>query len=482
MEQKARGGYHILWTILPYMGLIVWGALCITDNLWYDEAYTAALISHPLGELVRITSQDVHAPFYYILLKGFYTLCGGGTHYWLLKLFSLLWMFAYLLLGKYGVKRLYDEQTSVYFMLFSILMPSMCIQAGNARMYAMGLFFFTAAALLACGILRRSSTVKWILFCLCSIGSVYSHTFSMLETFILYLILLGALLYRKKYTLLKWYLGSGLAVAACYMSWLLVVYRQMQSRIAAAGANEQLFVPDMYTLMDYCKEWFSAMDTPIMSVIYLGMALTLFLGYYAVDSMRSSKNYIPGWGMGILGLTALTGGLLSYYVTPCFLGRYIFAGFGALALLYAVGMRQISSLRIRAVVLLVFLFCFASQYRSELELEYDKGLQEYETFYENNVEEEDLLMATDIHPLLLSVYHPERQYMAYGYLPPFSPFQNTAVFTQWEQLEGVTGNIWLIGFADRDMPGFSPYYSLEQTFSFHYMYYDFVIYRLAPVE
>ena len=145
----------------------------------------------------------------------------------------------------------------------------------------------------------------------------------MIETFILYLILLGALLHRKKYALLKWYLGSGLAVAACYMAWLLVVYRQMQSRIAAAGVNEQLFVPDMYTLMDYCKEWFSAMDTPIMSVIYLGMALTLFLGYYAVDSMRSGKCYIPGWGMGILGLTALTGGLLSYYVTPCFLGRYI---------------------------------------------------------------------------------------------------------------------------------------------------------------
>ncbi len=481
MDRKARV-YHILWLSLPYVGLAVWGALCITDNLWYDEAYTAALISHPLKELVEITSQDVHAPFYYILLKGFYALCGGGTHYWSLKLFSLLWMFAYLLLGKYGVKKLYDEETSVYFMLFSILMPSLCVQAGNARMYAMGLFFFTAVGLLACGILRQSSPVKWILFCLCSIGSVYSHTFSMIETFILYLILLGALLHRKKYALLKWYLGSGLAVAACYMAWLLVVYRQMQSRIAAAGANEQLFVPDMYTLMDYCKEWFSAMDTPIMSVIYLGMALTLFLGYYAVDSMRSGKCYIPGWGMGILGLTALTGGLLSYYVTPCFLGRYIFPGFGALALLYAVGMKRISSLRIRAAVLLVFLYCFALQYRAELKLEYDKGLQEYEAFYESNIGEEDLLMATDIHPLLLSVYHPEKQYMGYGYLPPFSPFQNTTVFTQWEQLESVMGNIWLIGFADRDMPGFSPYYGLEQAFQFHYMYYDFVIYRLAPME
>lgn len=307
MEQNKRKIYHIMWVFLPYLSLVVWGILCVTDNLGYDEAYTAALISHPLRELVQITSQDVHAPFYYILLKGFYTLCGGGTHYWSLKLFSLLMMFAYMLLGKYGVKKLYDEQTSVYFMLFSVLMPSMCVQAGNARMYAMGLFFFTAAGLLACDILRQSTGKKWILFCLCSIGSVYSHTFSMIETLILYLILLGALLYRKKYALLKWYLGSGIAVAVCYMAWLLVVYRQMQMRIASAGANEELFVPNMYTLMDYCKEWFSAMDTPIMSVIYLGMALTLFLGYYAVDRMRDSKCYIPGWGMGILGLTTLTG-------------------------------------------------------------------------------------------------------------------------------------------------------------------------------
>ncbi|MBD5528327.1 MAG: hypothetical protein HDR02_07965 [Lachnospiraceae bacterium] len=482
MEQRTRKIYHIIWVLFPYLSLAVWGALCVTNNLWYDEAYTAALISHPLRELVQITSQDVHAPFYYILLKGFYTLCGGQAHYWSLKLFSLLMMFAYMLMGKYGVKKLYDEQTSVYFMLFSVLMPSMCVQAGNARMYAMGLFFFTATGLLACDILRQSTGKKWILFCLCSIGSVYSHTFSMIETLILYLILLGALLYRKKYALLKWYLGSGIVVAACYMAWLLVVYRQMQSRIASAGANEELFVPNMYTLMDYCKEWFSAMDTPIMSVIYLGIALTLFLGYHAVDRMRDSKCYIPGWGMGILGLTALTGGLLSYYVTPCFLGRYIFPGFGALALWYAVGMRQIVSPKVKAVVLAVFLLCFVPQYRSELELEYDRGLQEYEAFYESNVGPADMIMATDIHPLLLSVYHPQRQYMAYGYLPPFSPFQNTTVFTQWEQLEDVTGDIWLYGFADRDMPDFSPYYNLEPAFQFHYMYYDFAIYRLVPAQ
>ncbi len=478
---KSENIMHILWKILPFAGLLLWGPLCVTDNLWYDEGYTAALISRPLGELVEITSQDVHAPFYYILLKGFYTLCGGGTCFFSIKLFSLLFMVAYLFLGKYGVKKLYDEQTAVYFMLFSLLMPSMCIQAGNARMYAMGLFFFTAAGLLACGLAREPSGKKWVLFSLCALGSVYSHTFTMVQTFLLYLLLLGALLWKKKYVCIKWYLGSGLAVAAGYGAWLLVICRQMQSRIASAGANQEAFVPGLYTLMDYCKEWFSAMDSPITPVIYLGMALTLFLGYYAVDGMRRSGGYIPAWGMGILGITTLAGCLLSYYVTPCFLGRYVFPGFGILALWYAVGMKQISSGKIKAAVLLVFLLCFGLQYRSELELEYDGGLEAYQTFYQENIRPEDLIMATDIHTLYLNVYHPGQQYMAYGYLPPFSPFRNTTVFTQWEQLKDVTGNIWLYAFEDRDLPGFAPYYNTEEAFRFSYMYYDFVIYRLAPV-
>jgi len=124
-KEKTANLCHILWKIFPFIGTAIWGVFCITDNLGYDEAYTAALISHPVGELVEITAQDVHAPFYYILLKAFCSLCrpitflaGDGYHFWPMKLFSLLFMSAYLFLGKYLVKKLFDEQTSVYFMFF----------------------------------------------------------------------------------------------------------------------------------------------------------------------------------------------------------------------------------------------------------------------------------------------------------------------------------------------------------------------------
>lgn len=480
MEKNGKFS-HILWRILPFIGLIVWGAFCITNNLGYDEAYTAALVAHPVRELIHITAQDVHAPFYYILLKVFYKLCGGGTHYWSLKVFSLLFMTAYLFLGKYEVKKLFGEQVSIYFMLFSILMPSMFVQAGNARMYAMGLFFFTAAALLVCDILQEATARKWILFCLCSIGSVYAHTFTMIQTFILYLIFFAVIMLQKKYAYIKWYLGSGLMVAVCYGAWLTVVFRQMQTRIETTS---EAFAPNEYALIDYCKEWFTSADELKMSVMYLGIALTVFLGYYVVDGIRKSRDYTPACGMAILGLTALTGGLLSYYVTPCFTGRYIFPGFGIVALWYAMGMEQIASRKIRAAVVLIFLLCFGMQYPPTLETEYDKGMQEYEKFYEENVKPEDVIMSVGIHSLLPSVYHPERQYMAYGHLPEFSPFPNTTVFTDWGQLESVEGDIWICAIDILDLPGFAPYYEYdyENAFHFHYMYYDFTIYRLVPVE
>ena len=68
--------WALLWHGLPVAALLLWGAFCITNSLWYDEAYSASMVSLSWKRLIYITATDDHSPFYYVLLKSFYHLCG----------------------------------------------------------------------------------------------------------------------------------------------------------------------------------------------------------------------------------------------------------------------------------------------------------------------------------------------------------------------------------------------------------------------
>ena len=473
----------IIWHLLPVIGIIVWGALSVTNYLWYDEAYSAALVRKSIPELIEITSIDVHSPFYYLLAKGFYHLCGGGVNYWSLKVFSLIFSFGYLLLGKYWIKRLYDIKTSIYFMLFSILMPILTVQATNVRMYSCGLFFLTATALMMIELYQGEESVnKWIAFALLSTASVYCHTFQMIETLILYIFFFFAIILKKQYKKLIGFFSVGICVAIIYLPWLKITYEQMQTRISQTiqdveniNGSEKQF----NALITYGKEWFSSGETPIALVMYFGMALTIVLGYFAVDYMRSKHNYYAGVGLLVIVFTTLIGTYLNNYVASCFMGRFVFSAFGALALLYALGIQQINCKWLKIGVLIASLYCFITQYRSELKLEYNTQIDNYFEFVEQNVETEDAIMMHPYHVLMLSVYYPDLEYIAYGNLDEWMPFNVNEVFTQWEQLEDINGTLWYIG---SDPGSLSQKYRYEEMLQFHHMYYDFSLYKMIPNE
>lgn len=477
--ERTEKAQEIIWHGLPVLGLFLWGALCLTNNLWYDEAYSASLVSLPWERLIYITAVDAHSPFYYSLLKPIYHLFGGGTFFVSLKLFSLAFMMGYLMLGKYYVRKLFGRQISIYFMLFSLLMPIMSVQAGNVRMYAVAIFFMTLTGLTAYDIYLEASRKKWIIFCLASICTVYCHTFALIQTFLLYLLFLGALLYGKQYKKLKGFFLSGIAVSVVFSPWLVVTIWQLILRMrydTGSAVNR----PGISTFMEYCEEWFSAGETPIGPVVFLGMGLCIVLGYLAVDWMRSHNNFAPAIGMGALGLTALAGALIAVYVNNCFLGRYIFPGYGFLMLFYAVGMSQLRSVRLKAGILVVAVCCFLMQYSSELSLEYGNGLDAYEQYVEENFTEEDAIIGPYAHTLFLNVYHPELQYFICDYKHYSLPFVNTEVYWGMQQVSHVQGNFWYLCFASDSPEKVGDNFAYEEVLRFHHMYYDFVLYRLTP--
>ena len=478
--------WTVLWHGLPVVALFIWGAFCITNNLWYDEAYSASMVSLSWKRLIYITATDDHYPFYYVLLKLFYHLCGGGTHFWALKLMSVLFMLGYMLLGKYYVEKLFDRKISVYFMLFSLLMPIFSVQAGNVRMYAVALFFLTLTGLSAYDIFREATHRKWIVFCIASICTVYCHTFALIQTFLFYMLFLAAILICRKKELVKGYFISGFTVAIVFSPWLAVTCRQfiLRMRYDDGSVSE---LATLNSVMDYCKEWFSAVETPIGIVVLLGLAICLILSYGAVDWVRQHHNAAPAITASAFALTGIVGGVISATVNNCFMGRYAFPGMCFVMLWYAVGFSQILDTAKEknkkwwvGGILAPAMLCFLLQYVSEIRLEYDDGLQKYEDFIEEQVTENDAFIGPYTHTIFVNVYHPELHYYLLGYKLYSLPFVNTEALTNYSQLE-TYDNLWYICFQGGVPNEVEGEYRYEEAVKFHYMYYDFVVYRLERI-
>lgn len=477
MEKK----YHILWNILPIIGLVIWGAFGITENLWYDEAYSAALVSHTPWEIILITARDVHSPFYYFFLKIFWELFGPIMGFRCLKWFSILVMMGYMMLGKYYVKKWFGEKVSVYFMFFSITMPIMLVQSGTVRMYTLALFSMMLTCLLMLELYREASRGKWLLFFIASTCSVYSHTYAMLQMVFLYLIFLGVILYKKKYKLLKGFVISGLCVAILFLPWLFVISLQLQNRNGGSlvGAGAMKLVIDI--LMDCCQEWFTALEKPIRFVQWVETAVFLFLSWHAVRWMRARQNVIPALGMLAIGLTIAASTLVYVFTGQGFFGRVFFPGFASVMLFYATGMEQLRSKVVKLLVAVTVMVCFFFQYKSELELEYDPGLETWTSFVEENVDTDDVVMAANVHSLYLSVFCPDQNYMIYMYLPGNSPFR-AETFISWEQLDKYDGALWYVCARGDEPQPLKERYTWEEAISFHYMYQDFAVFRLEPIS
>ena len=281
---------------------------------------------------------------------------------------------------------------------------------------------------------------------------------------------------------LKWQLlysaPKGFGISCCEREYITEHLTELQSRYLAT----------LYSVMDYCKEWFSAVETPIGIVVLLGMALCLVLSYGAVDWVRQNHNIAPAIAFGTFALTVIVGGVISATVNNCFMGRYAFPGMGFVMLWYAVGFAQITentkgkSRKIWAAGLLGTAgLCFLLQYTSEIRLEYDDGLETYENFVEEYMTENDAIIGPYTHTIFLNVYHPELHYYTIAYKLYSLPFVNTEALSSYSQLD-TYDNLWYICFQGGYPNEMEDEYSYEQVLEFHYMYYDFAIFRLEKLE
>jgi hypothetical protein len=77
------------------------------SDIWADEAFTKAIIRHPLRELLRVVAGDFHPPLYFLALK-FFTSVLGNTDL-TIRLFSVLGALSTLALAYTAGRRVFGK-------------------------------------------------------------------------------------------------------------------------------------------------------------------------------------------------------------------------------------------------------------------------------------------------------------------------------------------------------------------------------------
>jgi glycosyltransferase involved in cell wall biosynthesis len=138
------------------------------QSIWFDEAYSAALIRKPIGKLIHFTGLDVHPPLYYLLLKGWAALFGHSE----LALRSLS-MIAGLAAGVVGillVRKLFSTRAAALAIPFVTFAPFLLRFYIEARMYALAsLICISATYVLVCALettAKRKRLVLWASYAL----------------------------------------------------------------------------------------------------------------------------------------------------------------------------------------------------------------------------------------------------------------------------------------------------------------------------
>ncbi len=445
----------------------------------YDEAYSLGMSYNSFGDIIKITSQDVHSPFYYYGLKLFCMLPGlsliTGA-----KLFTWIFMVAYMVFGWVVLRKHYDSKVVFFWTLLSGFMPAMIIQSTTARMYTMGLFFVTVAGYYGFMVYKEETRKRWILFTVFSIFAVYVHTFSMLQMVAAYGVFVLVTFFKKDFKKLGKVFLSGIVVSIAYLPWLIALFGQFSRWVGwendGWGSN---FAPvTLDSSIAYLSEWFSSLENPQPLAVIFGVALFLYMGYYTRKYVEETKDYLPLMGLILAGLVLTVAILVSIYMAPCFMGRYLFPLFGGVWLFAAVGIAKSGHWLKQTVVIVLVVYFGLQAYQEEVRLDDTTGADIYIERMDAQLDiDEHVIMADRYFTLMMSIYYPEANYMVYGYGPTCLPFQNVEVFKEWPQLDGVD-TVWLISFADAPGASLGEKYETVECFQFDYSYYKMKVEKL----
>lgn len=435
---------------LLFAGLLFFVSCAFYKEMWFDEAYTVAMVRHDFFRICEITARDVHPPLYYMLAKLASLVWGQDIVVY--RLVSVTGMLLFVLLGVSHIRRLCGDRVGLYFTFFAVFLPVMLEYSGEARMYSWAMFFTTGAGIYAYLAYRQNQWYHWVLFAALSLGSAYTHNYALLGAFFINLSLLIAVFTRNRY-LLKPCLLTILAQIILYLPWLFVLI----SQIVAVTQEYWIVINYQHLLRDLLVFYF-AENLPSLAIKLLSFGWLAVCGFGLYTAVKEKKHY-TGIALNSLAiyLAVLGLALILSQVKPIFITRYLMPNSGFLFIALACGLAAVRRQGVAAVLCTVIFIASSANFYLHYDKIYSPQNNALRADVTYSLKPDDIFLYTDIHPAgIYMVAFPQHQH--YMFFPGGqeeskpNPFQPELRFIyDLNALASYQGRIWLIEGANSQL-------------------------------
>lgn len=340
-----------LVTVLEYSLILIYGWECFSlavqnPSIWFDDAYSLAMIRHTWNDVIALTAKDFHPPLYYFLLKFFSVLGGENVVY--MKLVSSIPILLTLVLTRCFLKKEFGGVSALIFVLCFMASQTILFYSVEIRMYSWALFFVTMSYCSAYYAIKKDTDLWYALFTVCMLATFYTQYYAGITVGIGYLLLVLYTFrfnqHRTKTVLLIFVIATVL-----YLPWLAVVITQLSE--ASSGFWIQPFT--FLDVVKYLATFFFTGNYPT-SIALLLLFLVVFFNVFLKKEKTFKEHFLLVGLYCIAGLVVF-GVVLSITVRPLLISRYLVPVSGLVWVFFAGSIQSFRSYRLLPGITIVFL-------------------------------------------------------------------------------------------------------------------------------
>lgn len=363
--------------------------------LYNDEMATMLEMRMPFKEMIGfIFTQDIHPPFYFILLK-IWTFVFGNTVY-IARCFSYIGLLACAFGGGYMVKRLYGEKAGVWYTALFLFLPVSFWLIGTIRMYSWACFFCTAAFLSAQSALMKNEKKDFILYVAFSFSGAWTHYYASFMCALIALIFLGLSWKKNRKAFKRFFIADAVLFLTVFPE-ISFFIRQNEDEMNWIQKSHVFDAWRELTVYYYEESFFYAAPAFIMFSLWI-------LGFrFLLDGRKSGEKDFAKTGLfvSLIFFVSLFG--VSLTVKPCLVGRYLWLIHGCLYVFFLFGF--LNDRGGRVLVTLLLLFSFVSQVFMFKEAVNQSVQPLFYRMVQKNIRPDDVIVATDWRIAYWLYYH-----------------------------------------------------------------------------